>query len=539
MSLKGKYRIGIDVGGTFTDGVLVLDEKVVAKTKDRTTSDVTTGTIEVIDHLMEKSGVKPESIGLITLSTTHTTNAIIERKGLDKVGIIRLALPTGSAIPPLTGWPKDLKEALGGKKNVTMIPGGYNYNGEPISELDEELVREKVRDMGDNVDTFAVTGVFSPVRSDQEVRVAEIIKEEFGEDVPITLSGEISTISLLERENSAILNASVISVMNRAINAINEAMESRDIDAELFIMQNDGSVIKADQATDYPIFTLASGPAASIRGAVFLTNIKNGALVDVGGTSTDIGYMVDGFPRESMMTVEIGGVKTNIRAPDLTSIPLGGGTIITTDGESAKKLGPESVALDLQQLAKSYGGPMTTVHDIGVAKGRLHEDLAIFSTPYATHPEKAKSIPKKIVDEAWDMIKERIEKTIDEMKTDPEDIPVILVGGGSTVVPKKLKGASKTYQPEHSEVAGALGATLAEIAAYAENVVDLENRDRQEAIDETIEMAKENVEKNGGDPEKAVVLDIQEVPFSYMPGKREKIRVKVKSEFKGIREGGD
>ncbi len=534
MSIKGKYRIGIDVGGTFTDGVLVLEEEVVAKTKDRTTSDVTTGTINVIDNLLNKSDVDPTSIGMITLSTTHTTNAIIERKGLDKVGILRLALPTGSAIPPLTGWPEDLKEALGGKENVEMVPGGYNYDGEPISELDESLIREKVNKMADSVDTFAITGVFSPVRPDQEKRVAEIIREEIDENIPITLSGEISTISLLERENSAILNASVISVMNRAINAIEDAMDSRDIDAELFIMQNDGSVIKGDQATNYPIFTLASGPAASIRGAVFLTNITDGALVDVGGTSTDVGYMVDGFPRESMMTVEIGGVKTNIRAPDLTSIPLGGGTIIETEGEDVKKLGPESVALDLQRLAKSYGGPMTTVHDIAVAKGRLDEDLSIFSTPYATDPEKAKNIPSKIVNEAWKLIKERVEKTIDEMKTDPEDIPAILVGGGSTVVPKEFKGTTKVHESEHSEVAGALGATLAEIAAYAENVVDLEKRDRQEAIDETIEMAKNNVEKNGGDPEAADVLDILEVPFSYMPGEREKIRVKVKSKFKGL-----
>lgn len=534
MTTGKKYRIGIDVGGTFTDGVLVIDDEVIAKTKEKTTSDVTTGTIKTIDTLLSKSGIDPNSIGLITLSTTHTTNAIIERKGLDRVGIIRLALPTGSAIPPLTGWPSDLKEALGGSENVAMIPGGYNYDGEPIADIDEELVREKVREMAVNVDTFAVTGVFSPIRSDQEETVERIIKEELGDDVPVTLSCEISTISLLERENSAILNASVISVMNRAIDAIKDAMASRDIKAELFIMQNDGSVIQAEYATDYPIFTLASGPAASIRGAVFLTNIKNGALVDVGGTSTDVGYMVDGFPRESMMTVEIGGVKTNIRAPDLTSVPLGGGTIVEIEGNSVKRLGPESVALDLQTLALSYGGPMTTVHDIAVAKGRLTEDLAIFKTPHATHPENAKELDPEIIDKAWDMVKKRVEKTIDEIKTDPEDIPVILVGGGSMVVPTEFAGATKTYESEHSEVAGALGATLAEVAAYAENVVDLEVRDRQEAIDETVQMAIDNVVRNGGDGDSANVLDIQEVPFSYMPGEREKIRVKVKSKFKGI-----
>jgi N-methylhydantoinase A/oxoprolinase/acetone carboxylase beta subunit len=105
------------------------------------------------------------------------------------------------------------------------------------------------------------------------------------------------------------------------------AVRERGIDAPLFIVQNDGSVMSADYAIDYPIFTVASGPAASVRGSVYLSGIEDGVVVDIGGTSTDVAYIVKGFPRESSITVNIGGVKTNIRCPDLLSIALGGGTI--------------------------------------------------------------------------------------------------------------------------------------------------------------------------------------------------------------------
>lgn len=531
--LMHDHRLGIDVGGTYTDGVLVSEREVLAKSKAKTTEDVTTGIINVIENLMENTEIASSEITMVSLATTHTTNAIIERKGLNKVGIFRLASPTGTTIPPLTGWPEDLREAIGGKENVKLIPGGYNYDGTPISELDEEAIREGAREMADRVDSVAIVGVFSPIRSDQEDRAAEIIREEI-DNVQVTKSTEIATISLLKRENSAILNATVASKMKRAVNGIRNALEDLGIEAELFIMQNDGSVLAAEYASKYPIFTVASGPAASIRGCVFLSGIKNGIVIDVGGTSTDIGYIVDGFPRESAMSVEIGGVKTNIRAPDLTSIALGGGTIIKHKEDKLVGLRPESAALNLQTLAKSYGGPMTTVHDIAVNLGRLNESLEIFGTPYATDLKKVKNLPEKVVKDAWDAIQKRVEKTIDEMKTTPEDVPVVMVGGGSMVVPDTYKGASEINRPEDFEVAGALGSTIAEISAYAENVIDLDHIDRKEGINNTIKMAKENLERNGGDRETAEVLNIEEIPFTYMPGEREKVRVKVKGKYGGL-----
>ena len=359
-------RIGFDVGGTFTDGVMIRGKEVLAKAKALTSEDVTTGIINAKDVQLDNKKNGADEIGHDYLGTTHTTNAIIERKSLNRVGIFRLGAPATTAIPPLTGWPEDLKAAIGGAENIFIVRGGKEYDGRDVVPLDEEAIRSACGKIKGKVDSIAVSGGFSPMIPDQEERAAEIIREELGE-LPITLSNHIASISLLERENSTILNAAVISVMGRAVNALKAAADQRGIDAPLFIVQNDGTVMKADYAVNYPIFTVASGPAASVRGAVYLSGIDNGVVADIGGTSTDVAYIVNGFPRESSITVTIGGVKTNIRCPDLMSIALGGGTIVKTKGNEVIAHGPESVGYNLVRLSKSFGGPIITTHDIAVA----------------------------------------------------------------------------------------------------------------------------------------------------------------------------
>ena len=523
------YRLGFDVGGTFTDGVLVKNDDVVAKTKSLTTDDVTSGIIKALDVLLEKSKINPEEIMMVSFGTTHTTNAIIERKSLNKVGIFRLGAPATTAIPPLTSWPEDLKEAIGGRDNVFIIRGGSEYNGKDVAPLDEDAIRQACISMKGKIDAVAITGVFSPMITTHEERAAKVVREVLGDDIHITLSNQIASISILERENSTILNASVINVMQRAIRALKDAAKQRGIAAPLFIVQNDGSVMAADYAINYPIFTVASGPAASVRGSVFLSKIENGVVVDVGGTSTDVAYIVNGFPRESSITVNIGGVKTNIRCPDLLSIALGGGTMIKAKGDEVLALGPESVGHNLVRLGRSFGGPILTTHDIAVASGILKEKLDIFETKFVTHQEKIDALSPELVKNAYESIKKLVEKAIDQMKTTAEPIPAVFIGGGAMVIPfENIAGAAEVIKPPHFEVGGAVGTTIAEIGAYAEGVVDLEVEDRDAAIQEVITRAKESLARAGGLPHTAEVIDIEEIPFAYMPGKREKIRVRIK-----------
>lgn len=531
METKRELRVGFDVGGTFTDGVLMCGREVLSKAKSLTTPDVTGGIVEALEAVMTKSGANPAEVAMVSLGTTHTTNALIERRNLNQVGIFRLGAPATTAIPPLTGWPESLKEAIGGHELVHIIRGGSEYDGRDIVPLDKKAIEDACKSMKGKVDSVSITGVFSPIINDHEEQSAEIVRNVLGEDIPITLSHRIATISLLERENSTILNASVITVMRRAINSLKAAVRKRGIDAPLFIVQNDGSVMSADYAIDYPIFTVASGPAASVRGSVYLSGIEDGVVVDIGGTSTDVAYIVKGFPRESSITVNIGGVKTNIRCPDLLSIALGGGTIVKHKDDDVIELGPESVGYNLVRLGKSFGGPLLTVHDTAVALGKLQQKLDVFKTDYVTHPERINAVPKPLIENAWAAIKATIEEIIDKMKTTPEPVPAIFIGGGALVVPReKIIGVSEVLMPDHFEVGGAVGTTIAEIGAYAEGVVDLDIEDRAEAIVEVTEHAKDNAEAAGAIRNTVEVIDVEEIPFTYMPGKREKIRIRVKGQ---------
>ncbi len=188
-------RVGFDVGGTFTDGVLVSGTEALAKAKSLTTADVTGGIVDALDQLLSTANVQKEMISMVSLGTTHTTNAIIERRNLNKVGIFRLGAPATTAIPPLTGWPEDLIQAIGGRENVFIIRGGSEYDGRDIVPLDEKAIQEACQQIKGKVDAVAVTGVFSPIIPDHEERATHIIRKELGEMVHITPSNRIASIS--------------------------------------------------------------------------------------------------------------------------------------------------------------------------------------------------------------------------------------------------------------------------------------------------------------------------------------------------------
>jgi hypothetical protein len=180
-------------------------------------------------------------------------------------------------------------------------------------------------------------------------------------------------------------------------------------------------------------------------------------------------------------------------------------------------------------LGRSFGGPILTTHDIAVASGIIDKKLDIFDTDFVTHQEKIDKIPRALIENGYNAIKKTVEVAIDQMKTTAELIPAIFIGGGAMVVPAiDIMGTSEILKPEHFEVGGAVGTTISEIGAYAEGVVDLEVENREEAIANVTERAKENLKLAGGLPETAEVIDIEEIPFAYMPGKREKIRIRIK-----------
>ncbi|MDY7222443.1 hydantoinase/oxoprolinase family protein [Halalkalibacterium halodurans] len=510
------YRIGIDVGGTHTDAVL-LDEtnQVMAETKAPTTEDVSRGIYQAMRDVIESAQVDRTRIDYAMLGTTHCTNAIVERKRLNTVGIIRIGAPATLAVKPLIGVPDDLRTLLG--KHVYIVSGGHEFDGREIASLDEDHLYEIAHEIKGAVDSVAITSVFSPVSDNHEVRAAEIIREVLGEAIPISLSKEIGSVGLLERENATILNASVVNVAQATAEGFVAALKEEGIEANVFFGQNDGTLMSVEYAKKYPILTIACGPTNSLRGASFLTGKENAIVVDVGGTTTDIGVLAQSFPRESSLAVEIGGARTNFRMPDLVSIGLGGGTIIRvneTDGTFT--IGPESVGYRLPEKGLVFGGDTLTTTDVVVALDRAN----------IGDRSKVAHLDKELLRRIYDRMVEMVEMAVDQMKTSSGDAPVILVGGGSILLPDQLRGASEVMKPEHLGVANAIGAAIAQVSGQIERVFSLDERGREQTLAYAKDLAREEAIKAGADPSDLTIVDVEDVPLAYLPGNATRIRVK-------------
>lgn len=515
MNNEEKYRIGIDVGGTNTDAAL-LDSKLdtIHTVKVHTTRDVNEGIVESIRRLLAESGVNPARVQYAMLGTTHCTNAIVERKHLGKVGLIRIGAPATTSVPPLADWDDTLKAAVG--PHAYVARGGYEYDGRTIVELDEAEIKDYLGRMKGEVEAVAVCGVFSPVNASQEKRVAELAKEILGEGMPVTLSHEIGSIGILERENASLLNGALLNVIAGVVRGFEQALQSFGIDAGVYICQNDGTLMRSEYALRYPILTIACGPTNSIRGAAHLSGLNNALVVDIGGTTTDIGVLAQGFPRQSSAAAEIGGVRTNFRMPDILSIGIGGGTIVRAGGEGETvTVGPDSVGYELLKRGRIFGGDTLTATDVAVKLGRYEWDGA-----------RTEGLDASVCRQADEIITRDIEDAIDRMKTSAEDVDVILVGGGSILVPDKLQGVARIVRPDHYDAANAIGAALGEVSGETERIYSLDEMTYDEAMADAKNHAVEQAVLAGADRATVQIVLSEDIPLAYMPGNALLVKVK-------------
>ena len=502
--------VGVDVGGTNTDAVLMDGRRLIGAAKVPTTDDVTGGITGAVSELLAQTSSR-DAVEAVVVGTTHFTNALLERANLAPTAVMRLALPATELLPPLVEWPDDLKDAMGG--HAYMIGGGNEFDGREISPLDRHAIRESVHDMQTRgVRAVAVNGVFSPVDPVQELEAATLIRE-IAPDLRVCLSHENGRIGLLERENAAALNACLGEVATATIRGIEQALGVLGLNVPLFMSQNDGTLMDTLFAQRFPVLTISSGPTNSMRGAAYLTGITDGIVVDIGGTSTDVGALVRGFPRESAVAVELAGVRTNFRIPDVESIALGGGTIITRE---PWRIGPESVGYRLTEAALVFGGHTLTASDLAVASG-----LATIGEPALVSRLEPEMIVKGVTE-----IQERIETLIDRMKLGRDDVPVVLVGGGSILLGDSLVGASTVLRPEHASVANAIGAAIAQVSGQMERVYSLDSGSREEAIADCTAAAIARATAAGADPTTVEVVDVEEVPLTYVPSNATRVSVK-------------
>src|SRR5690606_7133689 len=408
-------RIGIDVGGTNTDAV-VLDaaDRVIAKAKRPTSRDVTGGLHDALDAVLRSLGEEARGrVGRVMLGTTHATAAILERRNLGRVAVLRLGAPATTSVPPLTGWPAALREAVSAGEAV--VPGGHYVDGREIGRVDPGSIRRFLDEA--EADAVAVTAVFSPATADHERAVEELVRSEYG--LPVSVSHEIGSLGLLERENATVLNAALYGVARHVTAALTAALAERGLTATPYLAQNDGTLMTLEHAARLPVATIGSGPANSLRGAAFLSGVPDAIVADVGGTSTDLGVLTGGFPRESAAAVEIGGVLTNFRMPDILAIALGGGTVVRGTG-----VGPDSVGYRIEQEALVFGGGTATLTDAAVAAGRrpagVTWDLGDMSEDIRDTLQNALAIADGLAADA-----------VDRMTLGRTGRPLVAVGGGA------------------------------------------------------------------------------------------------------------
>jgi N-methylhydantoinase A/oxoprolinase/acetone carboxylase beta subunit len=515
-----RRRIGIDVGGTNTDAVLLEDDAVVAAVKTPTTPDVTTGITRALAALVTQAPGARDAQAVM-IGTTHFTNAVVQRRDLGRVAGIRIGLPSGASLPPFVDWPKDLAALV--RAEVVMLEGGHEFDGRPLVPFDTRGMRaaaRRVREMG--IRSVAVAAVFSPLNASCEEDAAVILREECP-DVAVTLSHRLGRIGLLERENAALLNACLIELARKTTRAFTEALRGSGIAAPLYLTQNDGTVMLAEVAEAYPVYSFASGPTNSMRGAAFLSKRDEALVIDVGGTTTDIGSLRQGFPREANSVVEIGGVRTLFRMPDLLSLGLGGGTLVSGPGVRREPLtiGPASVGYRLTEQALVFGGDVLTVTDVAVAAGLI--DLG--------DRARVASLPAALVKDALGRIRVMIEEGVDRMKTDAGDAPLIAVGGGSFLVPPRLAGVSEVLNVPHQAVANAVGAAIAQVSGEVDQI--FQDLTRDEAIARARGAAEDKAVAAGADPATINVVEVEDLPLAYLPGNSLRTRVRVVGDIAG------
>jgi len=353
------FSLGIDAGGTYTDAVIVRDSDgaVVESSKALTTyPDPLPGMKNAIDRL-DPGYLK--DIKLVSVSTTLSTNTILESTGFP-VGLIMIGDYVIPEKLPTDYW--------------VAVSGGHNSDGEELKALDLDSVEEFALKVQSKVSAFAVSSYFSNRNPEHELAVKKAVKDLTGH--PVVCGHELSQdLGAYERAITAFLNAQLIPITHKFIQAIIREFESRGINANMLMLKCDGSVVGIEEALEKPIETIFSGPAASLVGASHLSRLETCAMIDVGGTSTDVAMMQKGLPELSSAGAVVGGWQTRVKAIRMETSATGGDSHIWLKGDRIN-VGPRRV-IPLCRASAIYPEFREKLKHNRVAKGYLCENIQV------------------------------------------------------------------------------------------------------------------------------------------------------------------
>lgn len=318
--------LGIDTGGTYTDGVLVDREKhkIISKAKSLTTREnLAIGITDVIKKMALAEGA---DIQIVALSTTLATNAIVEGRGCE-VGLVMIGFSEDQDVPA---------------REIRYLRGGHDIRGNEKEPFDETAAREALESLRGKVDALAVSSYLSVRNPDHELKMQRLAREVL--NVPVVCGHHLTrSLGMKERSVTALLNACLIPIIEELLLSVKKVMKEKKISAPIMIVKGDGSLMGEKQAMERPIETILSGPAASIIGANFLAREREGMVLDMGGTTSDVAVLKNGVPKLNKEGARVGGWRTCVEAAEINTYGLGGDSYVQKDCHGDFRLGPRRV----------------------------------------------------------------------------------------------------------------------------------------------------------------------------------------------------
>lgn len=328
------YVLSIDAGGTYTDGVLLdrASKNVLVKAKVPTThGNLITGIRNCMHNLITlfestTKSFKPETIDFVTLSTTLATNAMVEGYG-GRVGLFLVGRELDITLPV---------------EEIFFIEGGHDINGKPIASLNIDKVRSLTSKLKGKVDAVAISSIFSVRNPEHELLIAEEVHDNLS--VPVVCAHQLTTcLGFTERTVTAVFNARLLPIIQKLISSLKIVLRELKIDAPLMIVKANGSMMSENVAKERPVETILSGPTSSMFGAMFLTGLKDGLVIDMGGTTTDITILRGGLPRINIEGAKVGGWLTRVESLEMWTYGLGGDSYIRIAKDNSIEIGPQRV----------------------------------------------------------------------------------------------------------------------------------------------------------------------------------------------------
>ncbi len=403
------YRLGVDVGGTFTD-LLLFDDDSGRFWRHKTPStphDSSEGILAGVEAVTGQAGVDPAAIEFFLHGTTVATNAVLEGKGArvglivtegyrDVMQIARSFVPGGLAAWII--WPKP--QPLAALEDTVTVKGRMDADGNEVRPLDEAEIRDKIAALRDaGVEAITVSLINAYVNGAHEVRIGQIAREMM-QDVPVSLSHEVlPEMQEYERTLSTVANASVRPVVGKYVSNLRDKLHYAGVKGKLSLLRSDGGLMSSHKAEEHPVNILMSGPAGGVTGALWVARnagLNNILTLDVGGTSTDVALIENLEPRR-VRTTEVGHLSVRASSLDVKTVGAGGGSIAyVPELTKALRVGPQSAGAVPGPVAYGKGGEAPTVTDANVVLGYLPEDL--LGGTFKLHREGAKKAVQTIAD---------------------------------------------------------------------------------------------------------------------------------------------